>query len=104
MFADGVRRRKSAAAYDCFIHGPLVVACPLEQLVRCFTNSERDPPQAELFTTASDISDGWLTLSEWSGLSGRRAGAAPVSAMAGMDSGAPTVGPGPGQPGDTGKH
>lgn len=57
-----------APHHDCFIHAPLVASTPAGRIVESFTDPERDPLQAELFENPPDITDGWLTLNEESGI------------------------------------
>ncbi len=57
-----------APHHDCFIHAHIVAASPAGCIVEAFTDPERDPLQAELFTNPPRIADGMLTLNTGPGL------------------------------------
>ena len=54
--------------HDCFIHAQLVASTPAGGFVEAFTNPERDPLQAELFTNPPPLANGWLTMNNTPGL------------------------------------
>ena len=54
--------------HDCFIHSQLVASTPAGGFVEAFTNPERDPLQAELFTNPPILANGWLTMNSEPGL------------------------------------
>ena len=54
--------------HDCFIHAQLVASTPAGGFVEAFTNPERDPLQAELFTNPPILANGWLTMNNTPGL------------------------------------
>ncbi|MBS1218463.1 MAG: putative mandelate racemase/muconate lactonizing enzyme [Proteobacteria bacterium] len=57
-----------APHHDCFIHAHIVAGSPAGCIVESFTDPERDPLQAELFTDPPQIANGMLTLKEQPGL------------------------------------
>jgi D-galactarolactone cycloisomerase len=57
-----------APHHDCFIHAHIVAGSPAGCIVESFTDPERDPLQAELFTDPPKIANGMLTLKEQPGL------------------------------------
>lgn len=57
-----------APHHDCFIHAHIVAASPAGVIVESFTDPERDPLQAELFSDPPRIANGILTLKEQPGL------------------------------------
>jgi len=57
-----------APHHDCFIHAHIVASSPAGLIVEAFTDPERDPLQAELFTDPPVIKNGVLTLKEQPGL------------------------------------
>ena len=57
-----------APHHDCFIHAHIVAGSPSGLIVESFTDPERDPLQAELFTNPPKIENGWLYLNEEPGL------------------------------------
>ncbi len=57
-----------APHHDCFIHAHIVAASPAGFIVESFTDPERDPLQAELFTNPPRIEDGTLHLNDAPGL------------------------------------
>ena len=57
-----------APHHDCFIHAHIVAGSPSGLIVEAFTDPERDPLQAELYTNPPKIKDGWLYLNEEPGL------------------------------------
>jgi L-alanine-DL-glutamate epimerase-like enolase superfamily enzyme len=57
-----------APHHDCFIHAHIVAASPAGIIVESFTDPERDPLQAELFSDAPRIANGILKLKEQPGL------------------------------------
>ena len=57
-----------APHHDCFIHAHIVAGSPSGLIVESFTDPERDPLQAELFTNPPKIENGWLFLNEEPGL------------------------------------
>ena len=54
--------------HDCFIHAQLVASTPAGGFVEAFTDPERDPLQAELFTNPPNLSEGWLKMNAEPGL------------------------------------
>lgn len=59
---------KVAPHHDCFIHAHLVASSPAGHIVEAFTDPERDPLQAELFTDPPQIVNGQITIPEKPGL------------------------------------
>lgn len=59
---------KVAPHHDCFIHAHIVGGSPAGLIVESFTDPERDPLQAELFTDPPKIENGFLKLKEQPGL------------------------------------
>jgi len=57
-----------APHHDCFIHAHIVAGSPSGLIVESFTDPERDPLQAELFTNPPKIENGWLYLNDEPGL------------------------------------
>ena len=57
-----------APHHDCFIHAHIVAGSPSGLIVESFTDPERDPLQAELFTNPPKIENGWLFLNDEPGL------------------------------------
>ena len=57
-----------APHHDCFIHAHIVAGSPSGLIVESFTDPERDPLQAELFTNPPKIQNGWLYLNDEPGL------------------------------------
>ena len=57
-----------APHHDCFIHAHIVAASPAGVIVESFTDPERDPLQAELFSDPPRIANGTLKLKEQPGL------------------------------------
>ena len=57
-----------APHHDCFIHAHIVAGSPSGLIVESFTDPERDPLQAELFTNPPKIENGWLHLNDKPGL------------------------------------
>ncbi len=57
-----------APHHDCFIHAHIVASSPSGLIVESFTDPERDPLQAELFTNPPKIDNGWLYLNKEPGL------------------------------------
>ncbi len=57
-----------APHHDCFIHAHIVAASPAGVIVESFTDPERDPLQAELFSDPPAIANGMLKLKEQPGL------------------------------------
>ena len=57
-----------APHHDCFIHAHIVAASPAGVIVESFTDPERDPLQAELFSDPPVIANGMLKLKEQPGL------------------------------------
>ena len=57
-----------APHHDCFIHAHIVAASPAGVIVESFTDPERDPLQAELFSDPPRIANGVLKLKEQPGL------------------------------------
>jgi D-galactarolactone cycloisomerase len=57
-----------APHHDCFLHAHLVAASPAGLIVESFTDPERDPLQAELFSDPPRIENGVLTLKDAPGL------------------------------------
>ncbi len=57
-----------APHHDCFIHAHIVAGIPSGLIVESFTDPERDPLQAELFTNPPKIENGWLFLNDEPGL------------------------------------
>ena len=57
-----------APHHDCFIHAHIVAASPSGLIVESFTDPERDPLQAELFTNPPKIDKGKLYLNDKPGL------------------------------------
>jgi L-alanine-DL-glutamate epimerase-like enolase superfamily enzyme len=57
-----------APHHDCFIHAHIVAASPAGVIVESFTDPERDPLQAELFSDPPAIANGMLKLKEQAGL------------------------------------
>ncbi len=57
-----------APHHDCFIHAHIVAGSPSGLIVESFTDPERDPLQAELFTNPPKIDKGWLYLNKEAGL------------------------------------
>jgi L-alanine-DL-glutamate epimerase-like enolase superfamily enzyme len=57
-----------APHHDCFIHAHIVAASPAGLIVESFTDPERDPLQAELFSDPPRIANGRLKLKEQPGL------------------------------------
>ena len=57
-----------APHHDCFIHAHIVAASPAGLIVESFTDPERDPLQAELFSDPPRIANGMLKLKEQPGL------------------------------------
>lgn len=59
---------KVAPHHDCFIHAHIVGGSPAGLIVESFTDPERDPLQAELFSDPPKIEKGFLKLKEQPGL------------------------------------
>ena len=57
-----------APHHDCFIHAHIVAGSPSGLILESFTDPERDPLQAELFTNPPKIENGWLFLNDEPGL------------------------------------
>jgi D-galactarolactone cycloisomerase len=57
-----------APHHDCFLHAHLVAASPAGLIVESFTDPERDPLQAELFSEPPRIENGTLYLKDAPGL------------------------------------
>jgi D-galactarolactone cycloisomerase len=57
-----------APHHDCFIHAHLVAGSPAGLIVESFTDPERDPLQAELFSDPPQIENGMLRLNDAPGL------------------------------------